>query len=195
MQLQGIRIEYLITGGISIIWILPFLNIFLWNNNFPVSSLSLNATLILIPFAYVFGMISDMAISKILEKPKRKIKQVTLKDKIQSLGLGEKEIIIKIMDRNMALYYSIEVKQTRYRIMRGMVFNLLLLSFWLSVNAILYSEPVKLKMAVWQKAGLLLSVFLLTIYAYNIWKVFAFRFYREVVTIAKAIDIMAKQNV
>jgi hypothetical protein len=140
-------------------------------------------------------MISDMAISKILEKPKRKIKQVTLKDKIQSLGLGEKEIIIKIMDRNMALYYSIEVKQTRYRIMRGMVFNLLLLSFWLSVNAILYSEPVKLKMEVWQKAGLLLSVFLLTIYAYNIWKVFAFRFYREVVTIAKAIDIMAKQNV
>lgn len=142
MNIPGLLIEYLITGSIAFIWIIPLFSIFEISLTTHISSLGSIVSLVGIPFIYVFGLSLDMISlfiinklklkEKIREKIREKIKpKFNKKYDIEKYDIQKYKEIFKI---NVWLYSSeigkaYETRSSRDRIARGTVLNFIIAAF------------------------------------------------------------------
>jgi hypothetical protein len=182
MQLQGIKIEYLIIGGTSIIWVIPFTYLFLGSNSDVLSKISLGGAITIVPLIYVLGMIIDGLAAKLLRNIKKQIKNAIILDKEHS---SHRLYIYNIIPENIEFYKVIEVKQSRYRIMRGMFFNTLMCTLIFIFSVALYEQPFDLIGTLFQKILLVALPALLTIFCFSLWKSYVKRFFEDLNTISK----------
>lgn len=182
MQLQGIRIEYLIIGGTSIIWVIPFTYLFLGSNQAMMGNVSFGGAITIVPLIYVFGMIIDAMAAKILRNKKKQIKNSTLLNKENS---NHRLYYYNIIPENIEFYKVLEVKQSRYRIMRGMFFNTMICTMILLLSVVFYERPFEIISSIVQKILIVVLPALLTIFCYYLWVSYVKRFFQDVETITK----------
>ncbi|MEL6253401.1 MAG: hypothetical protein AAFR87_15425 [Bacteroidota bacterium] len=160
MKVEGLFIEYLISGGIAFIWIYPTTQLL----NIPkgIFDFDIKLLLVAIPITYVIGMFIDFIASKILKKEKIKAKAREFNAK----KLDEHSFydsLFELASANSFLIEHLVMRETRVRSARGVF-----------VNFLLASLAIPLYFFVNQKLliGLLAGVFLigLTIMAFYIFR-------------------------
>jgi hypothetical protein len=123
MSLQGIKIEYFITGGLSSIWLLPFYKYFTTNDYF----LKKEVWIVLIPIIYIIGMLADFLGEKLTKRQKLSIKEKVYRSEMKGFGKFDDNykipsghsILAKIAVFNKVLYDGLEIRITRDRILRA----------------------------------------------------------------------------
>lgn len=147
MKTDGLFIEYLIIGGISICWILPLFHII----NFPLEDLDIDAKVILVglPITYIIGMIMDYYAAAILRKNKNEIKDKFFKmHNIPPLRQYEFFFIITNFNKDLMKY--LEMRDSRVRTVRGLLINLVLASIFIPLyiglkvdsKALIFAIPI-----------------------------------------------------
>ncbi|MGK7883410.1 MAG: hypothetical protein AB4057_02150 [Crocosphaera sp.] len=143
MNIPGLLIEYLITGSIALIWIIPFLNIFGISLVTYTSLLGNIISLVAIPFIYIVGLSLDMITTWIIMKLecKKKIKEKIDKEFEKHYPKEYKKIENREFSiENIWLYSSeigkgYETRSSRDRIARGTVLNFIIAAFIIPICA------------------------------------------------------------
>ena len=122
MKIDGLFIEYLISGGVAILWIYPILIML----GLDVSLLNLDPSAILIgiPITYVIGMMIDYIAAELLRGYKTKIRIRVYKD----LHLKEHtfyDALFEISKFNQTIVKHLEMRESRVRAARGIFLNLI----------------------------------------------------------------------
>ena len=171
MNIPALLIEYLITGGFAIIWIVPLILLFEDQSNLCV--LKSFTILFGIPLLYVIGLILDMFCEYIASKTKMKqrIRDIVNTQDCSKYGEvpDDPSASIYIRLHNNDLANEFEKRSSRDRIARGATLNLFLASAvipWVTYKAIYTSVSYFI---------LLLS---LSYISFRIWKVCEMRSYR-----------------
>lgn len=170
MKTDGLFIEYLIIGGISICWVLPLFNII----DIPLSLLDLDAKIILVglPITYIIGMIMDYYAAAILKKRKKELKSHFFKlNKLPKLRQYEFFFIITNYNKDLMKY--LEMRDSRVRTARGVWINLVLATVFIP----LYFGINKELTAMYFTIPLLIG---LTITSWYMWKKMIKLFYTYV---------------
>lgn len=194
MQLQGIRIEYFLTGGLSFVWLglLAYL-IYPGISQFSFGS----AQLLLIPVAYYMGLMIDyvgrLALNPIANKIEAKI-YGSAEARIKSeRGIEKKlknsEILITILDYKPELFEQVEIRLTRYRIARGALLNialtLLVILFFYSPNNTAEHSIFGQKVFYFSS---LIGLAILGVINFFMWKQFVASYHKQQVYILRHLD-------
>jgi len=127
MQLQGVRIEYFINGGIAIIWVYPLLEIFV--KAFGLIDLPILTEahfIILIPLCYVTGMFVAFLAKTLFKKKRNKLRKEMFSSHFTDEKIKQIRILIMAAKFNKEVYDLLEVNLTRQRITRGNLINLII---------------------------------------------------------------------
>ncbi len=183
MNIPALLIEYLITGGFAVVWIVPLILLFEID---PTTGLYKSyIVLIGIPVLYVLGLILDMFCGLVTHKTKAKriIRKEVKRDFIEKHGEIEDDSSASIYIRlhNNDLANEFEKRSSRDRIARGATLNLAIASILIP-----FAFDSKLYEAVFQ-FSLLCS---LTYSSFHIWKVCEKRSYSFKL---KAFNIVCKE--
>ncbi len=128
MQLQGVRIEYFINGGIAIIWVYPLLKVFVKVFGFiDLPTLTKAHYVILIPLCYVTGMFVSFLAKILFKKKRNKLRKEMFLFHFKDEKIKQIKIIIKAAKFNKEVYDLLEVNLTRQRITRGNLINLIII--------------------------------------------------------------------
>ena len=198
MQLQGIRIEYLITGGISIIWLYPLIEMLRFGDETYSADLR-KSGLIFIPIAYVLGMTIDFIAREIFSKSKNKIrKEIYARNKMSK---SNQEILIEVLHHDAELHKRLETRETRYRIARGLFVNLLLsllvtfVWFWMIRKELYEDQAPEIRNPIYWKQGVIqLMTLLLLIFSWKMWKEYLRRYCKQQIYLMKHINATSKNG-
>jgi hypothetical protein len=137
MQVAASFLEYLVTGALSLLWLLPLL---LSLRGGSLDTLHLPDAVILLPLLYALGMLMDgvgYAFTRPIRRAVNRINAVVEKrqvgrrspprtrEKLQG-GLRGKATTVYVLYHSPELARGLELRSTRDRIARGVVANLLL---------------------------------------------------------------------
>lgn len=183
MNIPGLLIEYIITGAISFIWI--FLLLFNLTSLFDIfKDNSAILTIMLIPFAYLIGMVIDIIVYPLVRKLKRKIKtseienlkqiypdldnKMELEKIIDVEHFTDKLIIDLHLNDKKNVVDEINWRSSRDRIARGMILNSLLIGL-----AITFSCQITNVSSHWLYSIMgIISSLVVTLFFVIIWKRF-----------------------
>ena len=127
MQLQGIRIEYFINGGVALIWAYPLLKIFAKISEFlEFPKLTEFHFIVLIPLCYVAGMFVAFLAKALFKRKRNKIRKEMFSSHFTDKKIKQIKILIKAAKYNKEVYDLLEVNLTRQRITRGNLINLII---------------------------------------------------------------------
>jgi len=143
MQLQGIRIEYFINGGLALLWIYPLLCLVGTSALGQLKTLELSDIhfVMLLPLSYSLGMIISFIIKIGLKSRKEKIrKDIFGKDDLKN-DLFFIESHIKTAEFNKELHNILEINLTRQRISRGNILNLLMITLVSGIYVFKHISP------------------------------------------------------
>lgn len=133
MQLKGLQLEFVVIGALSMFWICEIGEILNRYQLFPDISISQDVlTIILIPTLYVIGVQIDCVIKLFLSKSQNKIKNSCFK-KASITCAKPYDRLIEILSKCPEAIGFLDVRKTRDRIIRGILFNLVVFGFVYSV--------------------------------------------------------------
>jgi hypothetical protein len=178
MQIAASFIEYLITGSITLLWLLPLI---FGQNAFSSIKLSDHA-FVLIPAAYVIGMLVD-SVSKfvvdVLRRPKRtflgviRTLRVDLFRRKDNEGAREKSTsqTAFVVLHSTDLGKELQVRSSRDRIARGAFLNLLAIFVLVSGGFLTFPDHIVRNLGGFY--GLLISLGITVPVSYIVWWRFA----------------------
>ena len=122
MKIDGLFIEYLISGGVAILWLYPLFMILGINPTFFYTNISL--LLIAIPITYIIGMMVDYLASRILARSKNEARLRVY----NKAGLDVRTFYDSLFDlsyTNETLIKHLEMRESRVRTARGTFINII----------------------------------------------------------------------
>ncbi|GAB6262598.1 hypothetical protein [Photobacterium sp. R1] len=187
MNIPALLVEYLITGGFSIVWVIPL--IFLFDFQLKLEYFKHYAVLIGIPITYVLGLMLDMFCGFITSKLNlksdiRKQINVSFENKFGYLPeLDFAKIYIRLYNNDLANEF--ERSSSRDRIARGVCLNLFLSSIFIPVSCFKTFE-----IAIAQ----FILIIMLTCLSFKIWQVCEMRSYRFKLYAFKTVKELKENN-
>lgn len=127
MQLQGIRIEYFINGGMAIFWLYPLVRLLemIIGLNEPLIFTEAHF-IILIPFSYIVGMFISFIARMAFKSKTNIIKKEIFSTHLQDERIKQVRVIIEAAKFNKDVHDALEISLTRQQIARGNLINLLI---------------------------------------------------------------------
>ena len=123
MKIDGMFIEYLISGGVALIWIYPLTSIIGVNSE--VFSFEPSVILLAIPLTFTIGMLIDFIALKVLSKQRKKIRHKVYGD-MDTKEMTFYNTLYELSKINNSLVKHLEMRDTRVRASRGTFINFLL---------------------------------------------------------------------
>lgn len=214
MNVPGLLIEYLVTGGVSLIWLLPFLQLlgFPWQDSLFVKL----GSILLIPVLYIVGLLINFLSGHLVSATKRKIRISLIEehintnkwyknfdnDLLEALFETEKKgdtiIKIKKIESRVATIYlwlncdnlakGFEMRSSRDRIARSTFLNLFIAAIFVPLT-IYISKGFH-----WKLLLCIILLITLSILFYHIWEESEKSSYRYKIEAVKMIALNKKNT-
>jgi len=125
MQIHELLIEYLITGSVALIWIIPLMSLL----NLIPSKEYAPFFLLFTPGLYVVGMIIDFLSGRLLKRLRNRIGN-EFNEKLKTLGKEPDSFSFYEQEVKFMMYYpelskSARIQTSRHRIVRSTIVNLI----------------------------------------------------------------------
>lgn len=143
MNLPGLLVEYLISGGLALLWLVPML-MDDWATNWATKLGPAAAGTLLVVLAYVVGMTVDFLAYWLVKPIKPLVWRLALEnqgkpgDSFQSFSMGRQ---VRLALHAPELWKEVRLRSSRDRIARGAVVNALLAAVMPHKFSI-FSEPI-----------------------------------------------------
>jgi hypothetical protein len=170
MQLKGLHLEYIVTGAISMLWFTQISKFISNISAFPEIPISHSMLLIIfIPCLYIIGLLIDYSMHNILGPIRNKIKKSSFANS-SIIELTAYQRMGKLLKQNQEAINRLEIRKTRDRISRGLLFNIV--AFGVVYTVLIFANRD------WYSL-IILDVIVLfsSFYVFNMWKYFRRRFY------------------
>lgn len=165
MQLQGLRIEYFINGGISLIWLFPLLKITEITigdlNNLSFAKVNF---VIIIPLCYMIGMFISFFSALTFEIKRSKIRKLVFSSHFPNEHLNQRVILLKTANFNKEVHSILEINLTRQRVVKGNLINLILITIVSPLYLIIFNN-----LSSWFSLSLTIPMFFLWVINWKMW--------------------------